>query len=91
MGKRGGQEFQVYVIITPYQKPALQLDVENYYYPRVGTGGNYIDSLPFGFPFDRLIDEYTFYKVPNAYFKDVTIYLKDAEDVNASVSSHQDP
>lgn len=87
-GKPGGQIFQVFVIISPFKASSLKSEEsKNYYYPRVGTGGNYIDSLPFGYPFDRPIDEYNFYKVPNAYFQEVIIYNKNEEDVNASVQS----
>lgn len=85
-GKRGGQVFQVYVMVSKYTPSSLKQEQQegNIYSPKVGTGGNYIDAMPFGFPLDRPIDEYTFYKVPNAYFQDVTIYYKD-DDVNSSV------
>ncbi|KAJ8959766.1 hypothetical protein NQ314_006195, partial [Rhamnusium bicolor] len=76
-GTPSGQVFQVYVIVNPYEAPKLQQTrLENeYYYPRVGTGNNYLDSYAFGFPFDRHIDENNFY-VPNAAFQDVVIYHK---------------
>lgn len=86
-GKHGGQVYQLYVVISKYQPSTLKHEdkVENYYSPRVGTGGNYIDSMPFGFPLDRPIDVHNFYKVPNAWFQDVTIYHKDADEINSSV------
>lgn len=86
-GKRGGQVFQLYVIVSKFQPSTLKKEEgsNNYFSPRVGTGGNYIDALPFGFPLDRLIDEYNFYKIPNAHFQDVTIYYKDVEEINSSV------
>ncbi|KAI8117618.1 Arylphorin subunit C223 [Lucilia cuprina] len=37
------------------------------------------DEMPFGYPFDREIDEYEFF-VPNMYFKDVKIYHKETFD-----------
>lgn len=86
-GKRGGQVFQFYVIVNKYEPSTLKQEQQewNCYHPKVGTGGNYIDALPFGFPLDRPIDEYNFYKVPNAHFQDVTIYYKNVDEINSSV------
>lgn len=89
MGKRGGQVYQIYVIINKFQPSTLKTDQaeENYYNPRPGTGSNYINDLPFGFPLDRPVDEDTFYKIPNAFFQDVTIYFKDVDEINSSTQS----
>lgn len=46
-----------------------------------------IDALPFGYPFDRRIDETNFY-VPNSYFQDVTVYYRNYDDVNTSSSQN---
>lgn len=76
----------MYVIINKFVPSTIkQEEQQNIYHPQVGTGGNYVDALPFGFPLDRPIDEYNFYKVPNAYFQDVTIYYKDVDEINSSV------
>ncbi|KAH8338611.1 hypothetical protein KR074_007015, partial [Drosophila pseudoananassae] len=42
----------------------------------IGSGARFVDNMPFGYPFDREIDEYEFF-VPNMYFKDVMIYHAD--------------
>ncbi|XP_073821993.1 arylphorin subunit C223-like [Musca autumnalis] len=42
----------------------------------IGSGVRHIDEMPFGYPFDREINEYEFF-VPNMYFKDVKIYHQD--------------
>lgn len=65
-GKKGGMAFQFYFIVTPYM-PA--------------TDGHYIDSLPFGYPFDRKIDE-TIWFTPNMYYYDVNIFHKKEVEVN---------
>ncbi|XP_005183087.2 arylphorin subunit A4-like [Musca domestica] len=40
------------------------------------SGVRHIGDMPFGYPFDREIDEFEFF-VPNMYFKDVKIYYED--------------
>lgn len=45
------------------------------------TDGHYIDSLPFGYPFDRKIDE-TIWFTPNMYYYDVNIFHKKEVEVN---------
>lgn len=84
-GKYGGYPYQFYVIVSPYKAYTnyQHPDSFEYYYPRVGTGTLYYDQYPLGYPFDRVIDEYTFY-VPNSYFYETNIYFRDYEDVNSS-------
>lgn len=88
--KPNGQVFQIYVIVNPYKAPGFQQKRQegDYYYHHVGTGNNFIDSYAFGFPFDRLIDEYNFY-VPNSGFRDVVIYHKSLEDVNSPQAQNE--
>lgn len=76
-GKVAGMPFQLYFIITPYIAPRLpQGSTYNYILNcGVGSGSRYIDDLPFGYPFDRVIDEKTWY-TPNMYNLDVMIYHK---------------
>lgn len=65
-GKKGGMPFQFYFIVTPYMP---------------STDAYYIDSLPFGYPFDRKIDE-TIWFTPNMYYYDVNIFHKKEVEVN---------
>jgi hypothetical protein len=65
-GKKGGMPFQFYFIITPYTP---------------STDGYYVDNLPFGYPFDRKIDE-TYWYTPNMYYYDVNIFHKKEVEVN---------
>jgi len=65
-GKKGGMPFQFYFIVTPYT-PA--------------TDGYYVDNLPFGYPFDRKIDE-TYWYTPNMFYYDVNIFHKKEVEVN---------
>lgn len=80
-GTKGGQTYQIYVLVSPY-KPPNKYDSSKSYYPVVGLGSQYIDGYPLGYPFDRPIKEPSF-KVPNAYFQDAVIYFKNYEDINA--------
>ncbi|KAG4078999.1 hypothetical protein HA402_001654 [Bradysia odoriphaga] len=65
-GKKGGMPFQFYFIVTPYTP---------------STDGYYVDNLPFGYPFDRKIDE-THWYTPNMYYYDVNIFHKKEVEVN---------
>ncbi|XP_069705755.1 allergen Cr-PI-like [Periplaneta americana] len=84
-GKKGGQTFTFYVIVTPYVKQD-EHDLESYHYKAfsycgVGHGRKYPDDKPLGFPFDRKIHDYDFY-TPNMYFKDVVIFHKKYDEVH---------
>lgn len=84
-GNKGGKQFQMFFIISEYQAPSVPL--YKGYDPviscGVGSGARYIDTLPFGYPFDRSIDETTFY-TPNMVFEDVIIFHKRETDVNVT-------
>jgi len=77
MGKRGGQVYSLYVHISPYYAP--RIPQYSTYDPvlstGVGSGSRFIDALPYGYPFDRPIDEYYWY-TSNMYYHDVPIYHK---------------
>lgn len=82
-GKKGGMPFQFYFIVSPYHAPSTP-QFEGYdeiLSCGIGSGAKYLDSLPFGYPFDRKINERTWF-TPNMYYYDVNIYHKDTE-VNA--------
>lgn len=88
-GKKGGQAFTFYVILTPYTQQG-EHDFEPYNYKAfsycgVGYNNKYPDDKPLGFPFDRPISGADFY-TPNSYFKDVVIFHKKQEDVNAATT-----
>ncbi|XP_018323798.1 allergen Cr-PI-like [Agrilus planipennis] len=75
-GQRAGQMFQFFVIVTPRKG---NLAPDNIYMGgilKVGSGNQYVDSLPLGYPFDRVVDKDAFVSVQNSYFKDVIIYHK---------------
>lgn len=75
-GKIGGMPFQLYFIISPFHAPT-QTPHEAY----LEAGYGYVDSLPFGFPFDRKIDENVWF-TPNMHYHDVNIYHKKDSEVN---------
>ncbi|XP_037927947.1 arylphorin subunit A4-like [Teleopsis dalmanni] len=72
-----GMPMQLYFIVTPYHgKFDKHYSFDYTYSCGIGSGTRYVDDLPFGYPFDREIDEYEFF-VPNSFFKDVKIYHED--------------
>lgn len=88
-GKKGGQAFTFHVIVTPYHKQE-DADFQPYNYKAFsycGTGINrkFPDDKPMGYPFDRHINLNDFY-TPNQYFKDVVIFHKKQEEVNAATA-----
>lgn len=86
-GTFAGLDYQFYVIVSPFvpYTPGQAVDGTQFYYPRVGTGAQYFDGYPLGFPFDRPIySEPFFYNVPNSYFYTAKIYQRAVEDINSS-------
>ncbi|XP_065358430.1 arylphorin subunit C223-like [Calliphora vicina] len=72
-----GMPMQFFFYVTPFTAEYEQFSTYDYSYScGIGSGVRYIDEMPFGYPFDREIDEYEFF-VPNMYFKDVKIFHKD--------------
>jgi len=72
-----GLPMQFAVFIYPYQAKTEQfVNYDHTYYCGIGSGARFIDEKPFGYPFDRTVDEYQYY-VPNMFFKDVKIYHED--------------
>ncbi|XP_017005320.2 larval serum protein 1 beta chain [Drosophila takahashii] len=78
MGWQRGMPMQMFFMVIPYMAPEQeQFSTFDYSYScGIGSGARFVDSMPFGYPFDREVDEYEFF-VPNMYFKDVTIYHED--------------
>lgn len=78
-GKKGGMPFQLFFMVYPYHAP----EVEQYstFDPvitcGVGSGSRFVDSLPFGFPFNRPVKHDYYFNVDNFKFYDVKIYHKD--------------
>ncbi|PSN36666.1 Allergen Cr-PI [Blattella germanica] len=81
-GKKGGQAFTVYVIVTPYDKAVEKEEhhFKAYSYCGVGPHDSFSDEKPLGFPFDRPIHSYDFV-TPNMFMKDVFIFHKKYEEV----------
>lgn len=80
-GKIGGQVYQFYVYVSPYSSGNQQNTYDKVISAGVGHGYRYIDNLPFGYPFDRQIeDEHTFF-VPNSFIEDVVIFHKEQHEI----------
>nr|ATU82713.1 venom hexamerin-like protein 1 [Pristhesancus plagipennis] len=80
-GWKNGQQFTIAVVVTPLQQ-VHQGDEKTFYSP-CGSSKLY-DGKPFGFPFDRPLDDSHIYEAHNIYFQDVVVYHKDESDVNRS-------
>lgn len=78
-GRRDGMVYQYYVIVSPFHasKVAYGSTFPYQYSAGVGSGSRYYEDRPFGFPFDREIEE-TYFHAPNMYFGDMTIYHSDS-------------
>lgn len=75
-GKKGGMPYQFYFIVSPYHPPTEK--PHDFVYE---GGYGYVDSLPYGFPFDRKIDENVWF-TPNMYYYDVNIFHKAQSEIN---------
>jgi hypothetical protein len=75
-GKKGGMTYQMYFIVSPYHEPTNKPH-DGYY----EGGYGYVDSLPYGFPFDREIDENVWF-TSNMYYYDVNIFHKTQAEIN---------
>ncbi|XP_017046327.1 LOW QUALITY PROTEIN: larval serum protein 1 beta chain [Drosophila ficusphila] len=89
MGWEKGMPMQMFFMVVPYVAPAHeQFSTFDYTYScGIGSGARFVDSMPFGYPFDREIDEYEFF-VPNMYFKDVVIYHTDTMEKYSEYKSY---
>ncbi|XP_017045857.1 larval serum protein 1 beta chain [Drosophila ficusphila] len=78
MGWRNGMPMQMFFMVTAYEEPEHKQysTFDHIHSCGIGSGSRFVDSLPFGYPFDRTIDE-TEFLVPNMYFADVEIYHEE--------------
>lgn len=76
-GRVGGFAVQFFFMLMPYKAPAVERfqGFDSTISCGVGSGSRYLDSAPFGYPFDRRIDIHNF-STPNMYFYDTFIYHK---------------
>lgn len=90
MGHKAGIPYSLFVMVTPHgadeqahadyyhseQTPYQQAAVKDIY----SCNGlmTVVDNRPLGFPFDRQIDNFGRFYMPNMYFKDVVIFHKDS-------------
>lgn len=82
-GKKGGQLFSLFVHVSPYYAPAVEqyTGYDDVISTGVGSGARWFDSLSFGYPLDRRIDQ-TVWNTPNMYYHDVHIFHKKETEVN---------
>lgn len=82
-GKKGGQIFKLFVHISPYNVPLVKqyTGYDHTVSVGIGSGARWLDSLPFGFPLDRKIDELIWY-TPNMLYYDVNIFHKQENEIN---------
>nr|XP_029723400.1 hexamerin-1.1-like [Aedes albopictus] len=83
-GKKGGMPFQFFFMVVPYQPPKVPqfTGFDHTLSCGVGSGARYLDDLPFGFPFERKIDESAWF-TPNMKYYDTLIYHKSETEVNS--------
>ena len=89
MGHKAGVPYAFFVMVTPYG--ADEHDHADYYHSekvnyQAAVKDTYscnglmtaLDNRPLGFPFDRQIENFGRFYMPNMYFKDVYIFHKDS-------------
>lgn len=76
-GRVGGFDVQFFFMVHKYEQPNTEVftGFDEKVSCGVGSGARYFDTHPFGFPFNRVIDEHYFVQ-PNMYFYDTSIYYK---------------
>jgi hypothetical protein len=78
-GKKGGMPYTFFFMVYPFHEPAVKQYTG--YDPSiscgVGSGARFVDSLPFGFPFNRPVKHDYYFNVHNFVFHDVAIYHKE--------------
>lgn len=81
-GRVGGFAVQFFFMVMPYKAPAVERfsGFDRTISCGVGSGSRYLDTAPFGFPFNRHFDVHDF-KTPNMYFFDTYIFHKMNNDV----------
>lgn len=80
-GSYDGVPYQFFVYVykrTPYKAQESHI-------PTVGSGQQYVDGFPFGYPLDRPIYfEKMFHELPNTFFYDTKVYHRDLSAINSS-------
>ncbi|XP_058984213.1 arylphorin subunit C223 isoform X2 [Musca domestica] len=76
-GWQKGMPMQFVVFVYEFNGTAeATTNYDAAFYCGAGSGVRRIDNKPYGYPFDREIDEHAFF-VPNIFFSDVKIYHED--------------
>nr|AAC35429.1 diapause associated protein 2 [Choristoneura fumiferana] len=85
MGSRGGLEFQMFVIVSPVRTGLTlpTIDMAQMKDRHTCFWTTCVDSMPLGFPFDRVI-ETTHFFTPNMKFTDILVFRKDMDLANVN-------
>ncbi|XP_055905325.1 larval serum protein 1 beta chain-like [Eupeodes corollae] len=76
-----GMPMSLVVVISPDNSEQQQVPTYDYKITcGIGSGARYSDNRPLGYPFDRKIENYQEFLVPNMYVKNVKIYHEDKLD-----------
>jgi Hemocyanin, ig-like domain len=81
-GRVGGFAVQFFFMAMPYTAPAVERfsGYDASISCGVGSGSRYLDSVPFGFPFNRKFNAHDFFQ-NNMYFYDTFIFHKMNNDI----------
>ncbi|ERL93427.1 hypothetical protein D910_10719 [Dendroctonus ponderosae] len=90
IGNYNGLPYQFYFIVYPYKEYTGQKEEMNYFYPRPGTGGGYVDDYPVYYPFNKPIKFGKMFvtEIPNSFFYEAKIYHRTAEEAQVPVTQH---
>lgn len=81
-GRVGGFAVQFFFMAMPYNAPSVERfsGFDETLSCGVGSGSRYLDSVPFGFPFNRHFDIHNYF-TSNMFFHDTFIYHKMNNDI----------
>jgi len=81
-GRVGGLPVQFFFMVYPYHAPAVERfnGYDESISCGVGSGARFLDSMPFGYPFNREF-EYHFMPTQNMFVYDTLVYHKANDDI----------
>jgi hypothetical protein len=73
-----GMPMKMFFMITPlHVNEPVHSTYDSSYLCGIASGTRHLDNLPFSYPFDRPIESFIEFSVPNMFWKDVKIYHVD--------------
>lgn len=83
-GKKEGMPFEFFFVVAPYMEPAAGKQTwDKNIVCGIGAGNRWMESRPFGWPFDRPIKMENWW-TPNMYMHEAKIFHKKQSEINSA-------